>query len=79
MGKSKLIKQQEANQRQEKRNKRSPKEQLAHLDSVFGKDIGAKKERNRLLELINKKEEKKQDKKEDKEEKPKKKKKKKDE
>lgn len=73
MGKSKLIKQQEANQRQEKRDKRSAKEQLAHLDSVFGKDIGAKKERNRLLELINKKEDKKE------EDKPKKKRKKKDE
>jgi len=72
MGKNKLIKQQEANQRQEKRNKRSHKEQLAHLDAVFGKDIGAKKERNRLLELINKKEDNKE------EEKPKKKKKKKD-
>jgi hypothetical protein len=71
MGKSKLIKQQEANQRQEKRNKINHKEQLSHLDAVFGKDIGAKKERNRLLTLINKKED-------DKEEKPKRKKKKKD-
>jgi hypothetical protein len=74
MGKNKLLKQQEAKQRQDKRDKISPKEQLSHLDSIFGKDVGAKKERDRLLSLINKKSEKK----ETKEEKPKKKKKKKD-
>lgn len=77
MAKNKLAKQQEAKQRQEKRDKRNHKEQLSHLDSIFGKDVGAKKERERLLSLINKKVDKKETK-EVKEEKTKKKKKKKD-
>jgi len=70
---SKLMRQQQALERQEARKKRSHKDQLAYLDSKFGKDVGAKKEREKLLALINKKEEISD------EEKPKKKKKKKDE
>ena len=70
---SKLLRQEEAIERQEERKKRSHKDQLAFLDSKFGKDVGAKKEREKLFALINKKEE------VSAEEKPKKKKKKKDE
>lgn len=69
MPKSLLIKQQEAKQRQLERNKISHKDQLSRLDSLFGKDLGAKKERNRLTALLNKKEEKKEEKKEKKEKK----------
>lgn len=55
MGKSKSLKQQEANERKEKRERRSPSDQIALLDAKFGKNVGAKKERERLLEVINKK------------------------
>lgn len=75
MPKSSELKRQEAEERQSKRNKRNPQDQIALLDSMFGKDIGAKKERTRLATIINKKEEKV----EAKEDKPKKRKKKKDE
>ena len=51
--KRKLIKQQEAKIRQKVRNKRSPKEQLEVLNKKFGKNVGAKKERERLLNEIN--------------------------
>jgi hypothetical protein len=73
MSKNRLLKQQEAQTRQEKRDKRSPADQISALDAKFGKNLGAKKERERLLALINKKEE------ESKEEKPKRKRKKKNE
>jgi len=39
---------QEAELRQEERNERSSKEQLALLDRRLGKGVGAKKERQRL-------------------------------
>jgi len=55
MGKSKDLKKQEAEDRQQKRDKRSPQDQISSLDSVFGKDVGAKKERARLLSIVNKK------------------------
>lgn len=55
MGKSKELKIQEAKERQE--NKRKPQDQLIALDYKFGKNIGAKKERNKLLSIINKKNE----------------------
>jgi|688.fasta_scaffold591283_2 hypothetical protein len=58
MPKSLLLKQQEAKERQSERNKRSPKDQISHLDSIFGKDLGAKKEREKLLALIKKQSEK---------------------
>jgi hypothetical protein len=50
--KSKLEKQKEAEERAQLRAKRSHKDQIAHLDSIFGKDIGAAKERSRLKALV---------------------------
>jgi len=50
--KSKLEKQKEAEARFKIRAKRSPKDQLDHLDSIFGKNQGASKERNRLIALM---------------------------
>lgn len=44
----------EAKERQEERNKLTPEQQLAKLDDMFGKDQGAKKERTKLLNKINK-------------------------
>ena len=41
--------------RQQDRAKRSPKEQLARLDQLLGKNMGAKKERTRLNYLIHSK------------------------
>lgn len=38
----------------EERAKRSPQQQLDHLDRLLGKDQGAKRERARLLKAINK-------------------------
>lgn len=55
MPKSKLIKQQEAVKRQAVRDKRSPSDQLNVLDNIFGKGLGATKERNKLNNIINKK------------------------
>jgi len=54
MPKSKLQKQEEAKQRQIQRNKRSIKDQLSHLDSIFGKDKAAQKERKKLNALLEK-------------------------
>lgn len=78
MSKSKELKRQEAEERQQKRSKRGPQDQIASLDAKFGKNVGAKKEREKLLAIINKKEEAK-DKEETKEKAPKKRKNKKDE
>jgi hypothetical protein len=36
----------------EERAKRSPKEQIAHLDKLLGNGVGAKRERARLQEQI---------------------------
>jgi hypothetical protein len=57
MGKSVVQKQEEAKKRQEKRDKISAKDQIAILDSRFGKNIGAKKEREKLINIINKEQE----------------------
>jgi hypothetical protein len=38
----------DATARKELSDKRSPKERLARLNKVFGKNLGAKKERKRL-------------------------------
>lgn len=54
MGKSLDLKRQEANERQQKRNKRSPQDQIAVLDKKFGKDTGASKERAKLIALTEK-------------------------
>lgn len=43
-----------AEKRLTERSLRSPKQQLAVLDERLGKDIGAKRERERLLALLNK-------------------------
>lgn len=50
-----MGKQKEAKERQLERNKRSPKDQLAMLDSIFGKGLGAKKEREKINAILNKK------------------------
>ena len=50
--KSKLEKQKEAEERATHRSKMSHKDQIARLDSSFGKDLGATKERARLKALI---------------------------
>ncbi len=42
----------EAEKRQEKRQARSPEQQLELLNNKLGKDQGAKKERARLLKQI---------------------------
>lgn len=58
----KYIRQEEAKERQKKRDKRSPKEQLNRLDNLLGKEVGAVKERSRLqaaIELAYKKDNKK--------------------
>lgn len=52
--KSKLEKQKEADERNKARAKRSHKDQLDHLDSIFGVGVGATRERTRLQNLINK-------------------------
>ena len=57
MPKSKLIKQQEAMQRQALRDKKSASDQINVLDSIFGKGLGAIKERAKLNNIINKKSE----------------------
>lgn len=49
MPKSKLEKQKEAEQRALERSKRSSKDQISRLDSIFGVGLGAAKERARLL------------------------------
>ena len=54
MPKSKLIKQQEAQQRQVVRNKRSTSDQINVLDGIFGKGLGAIKERTKLNNTLNK-------------------------
>lgn len=51
-GFTKAKRQKEAKARQETRNKRSPREQLDLLDKRFGRGVGAKKERNRLHQII---------------------------
>ena len=50
--KHKDIKYEEAQNRQEKRNKITPEEQLSLLDQKFGKNTGAVRERTRLNKLI---------------------------
>ena len=54
MPKSKLEKQKEAEDRALIRSKRSHKDQISRLDSLFGKEKGAIKERTRLISLIEK-------------------------
>ena len=49
MTKSKLEKQKEAEDRAKIRAKRSHKDQLSHLDSLFGQGNGAAKERAKLI------------------------------
>ena len=49
---SKEERRKEAEARQEERAKRTPQEQLARLDAMFGKDQGAARERERLQALI---------------------------
>lgn len=52
MPKTKLEKQKDAEARSQQRSKRSHKDQLGHLDSLFGPGQGAAKERARLKGLI---------------------------
>ena len=44
----------EAQERKELRDARTPQQQIAVLDKKFGAGLGAKKERAKLLKLINK-------------------------
>lgn len=46
------IRNEDANERQEVRNSRTPQQQLAHLDTILGKGLGATKERARLQKQI---------------------------
>ena len=62
-----MLKQQEAKERQDLRNKKSPKDILNQLDSIFGKNLGAKKERQKLQNVISKETESKKEQKEQKE------------
>ena len=48
----KRLRQEAANARQQQRDKRTPKQQLALLDRRFGKGQGASKERARLQKEI---------------------------
>lgn len=57
MRKSKLEKQQQADQRNSARSKRSSQDQISRLDSKFGVGLGAVKERARLQKLIESKSE----------------------
>jgi|TARA_Y100000310_G_C20005236_1_gene500358 hypothetical protein len=50
----KMQRQKEAIERQEKRESRTSEEQLKVLDSRFGEELGAKKERYKLVEVIEK-------------------------
>jgi len=50
----KLQKKEEAQERNEKRKTRSAKEQIHILDERFGKNKGAKKERHKLVDEIEK-------------------------
>lgn len=52
MPKSKLEKQSSAAARNDARNKRGHKGQIAHLDALFGPGQGAAKERARLKALV---------------------------
>ena len=50
----KRQKQEEAIERQVERENKTPEQQLKVLDSRFGKGIGSKKERRKLIEMIEK-------------------------
>jgi hypothetical protein len=52
MPKNEHQKRTEAEERASHRNKMSHKDQIARLDSLFGKDLGAAKERARLSGLL---------------------------
>jgi cytochrome c-type biogenesis protein CcmH/NrfG len=52
MPKSKLEKQKEAEDRAKIRSKRTNKDQLSHLDALFGQGLGAAKERAKLIARI---------------------------
>ena len=55
MQRRRVVRQQEAVERELQRKSRTPKEQLSLLDKRLGKNQGAKKERDRLNSLIEKK------------------------
>ncbi len=50
----KRQKQEEAIERQVERENKTPEQQLKVLDSRFGKGIGSKKERRKLIEMAEK-------------------------
>ena len=50
----KRQKQEEAIERQVERENKTLEQQLKVLDSRFGKDLGSKKERRKLIEMIEK-------------------------
>lgn len=51
-GDRKEIRQKEADERQAEYDKLTPKQKLAKLDQKLGKGVGAKKQREKLAELI---------------------------
>lgn len=54
MRRSRKEKREEAEARQRAAEERTPQEQLARLDAMFGSGVGAKKERAKLLARIQK-------------------------
>ena len=53
MKRSKMKRIKEAEERSDRRNKRTPEQQIALLDEKLGKGVGSKSERRRLEVMLN--------------------------